>query len=265
VDVICLHDRDEIERVLRRDVFLHIYEIGDLDDFFWPYTTWYALADREDTHGLVLLYSGMPLPVVLGLARDAGPSMRRLLGSVRHLLPRRVYAHLSPDLITELAQDFAVEPFGEYQKMALTDLSRLDSVDAARVRALSVADLPDLRSLYDTSYPGNAFDPRMLQTGQYYGIRHEGCLVSVAGIHVYSERYRVAALGNVTTHPQYRGRGLSTAVCGRLCRALLQKVDHIGLNVKLDNASAIACYERLGFSAVAPYSEYSLELKVERG
>ena len=119
----------------------------------------------------------------------------------------------------------------------------------------------ELEALYNVSYPGNWFDPRMLETGCYYGIRNGRSLVCVAGIHVYSPRYRVAVLGNVTTHPDFRGRGLGTAACAILCKELLREVDHVGLNVKADNSSAIACYERLGFERIATYEEYSLELK----
>jgi hypothetical protein len=43
MSMVMLHDKGEIEAFLRRDVSLHIYEIGDLDDVFWPHTTWYAL------------------------------------------------------------------------------------------------------------------------------------------------------------------------------------------------------------------------------
>jgi hypothetical protein len=39
---IYLHDREEIEKFLRKDIFLNIYGIGDLDDFFWPYTCWFG-------------------------------------------------------------------------------------------------------------------------------------------------------------------------------------------------------------------------------
>src|SRR5207249_10409817 len=97
--------------------------------------------------------------------------------------------------------------------------------------------------------------------GQYYGIRHGTSLVSAAGIHVYSPQYKVATLGNVTTHPDYRGQGLGTAVCAKLCQALLQTVEHIGLNVKADNTSAIASYMRLGFEHIASYEELSCSLK----
>ncbi len=38
----CLHDRGEIERLLRGDVYLHFYTLGNLDSNKWPYPTWYA-------------------------------------------------------------------------------------------------------------------------------------------------------------------------------------------------------------------------------
>jgi ribosomal protein S18 acetylase RimI-like enzyme len=36
-------------------------------------------------------------------------------------------------------------------------------------------------------------------------------------------------------------------------------VEHIGLNVKADNLSAIRCYRRLGFERAAVYQECLLE------
>ena len=38
--VAVLSDRGRIEDFLRADAGLHLYELGDLDDFFWPRTTW---------------------------------------------------------------------------------------------------------------------------------------------------------------------------------------------------------------------------------
>ena len=39
---ISLRDKHLIESALRRNTQLHLYELGDLDDFFWDHTTWYA-------------------------------------------------------------------------------------------------------------------------------------------------------------------------------------------------------------------------------
>ncbi|MFD0788427.1 GNAT family N-acetyltransferase, partial [Micromonospora azadirachtae] len=142
-------------------------------------------------------------------------------------------------------------------KMALTDPARLDRVTPVG-RPLSVADLPQLHALYAEAYPGNWFDPRMLRTGQYVGVHDGGALVAVAGVHVWSPAYRVAALGNVTTHPRVRGRGLGTAVVAALCHRLRDSVEHVTLNVRADNGTAVRLYERLGFTRVADYGEYIL-------
>jgi len=38
VSVIKLDDKEEIATFLRRNPRAHVYELGDLDDFDWPYT-----------------------------------------------------------------------------------------------------------------------------------------------------------------------------------------------------------------------------------
>ena len=143
----------------------------------------------------------------------------------------------------------------------MSDHAKLDKVDFSNVQPLTNQHLPELIDLYTASYPGNWFDPRMLQTGQYMGIHIDKQLVAVAGVHVYSAHYRVAALGNITTHPDHRGQGVGTAVTAALCKRLLKTVDTIGLNVKSDNAAAIALYQKLGFQIVTTYHEYMAGLK----
>jgi predicted GNAT family acetyltransferase len=101
----------------------------------------------------------------------------------------------------------------------------------------------------------------MLETNRYFGIWERGRLVSIAGVHVYSPQYRVAALGNITTLPAYRGRGYGTRVIATLCRALIDEDIEIGLNVKADNEAAIACYRKIGFRTVASYEEFAAQIK----
>jgi ribosomal protein S18 acetylase RimI-like enzyme len=99
----------------------------------------------------------------------------------------------------------------------------------------------------------------MLSTGKYYGCRSNGVLVSVAGVHVYSSLYRVATLGNITTHPDHRNQGFARLVSSVLCLDLVNEVDFIGLNVKADNLPAIHLYRSLGFEISAKYGEFSLK------
>ena len=259
--IISIHDKEEIERFLRRNTFLHIYSIGDLDDFFWNNTVWYALMDEGEIKQLVLLYTALSLPALLVFTEPPIDEMRELLRSILYLLPRRFYTHLTMGLRDVLEEEYALQCHGTFYKMALMDMTPVDAIDTSTVSRLSGADQNELAELYRESYPGNWFDPRMLETGHYYGVREDSKLVGVAGVHVYSAKYRVAALGNVTTHPHFRGRGIATAAVAKLCRELSQSVDHIGLNVKADNASAVSCYEKLGFQPIASYEECSVELK----
>jgi ribosomal protein S18 acetylase RimI-like enzyme len=257
---VILHDKARIAAFLQRNPALHDYQIGDLDDFFWPYTIWFGLEEGAELRELALLYAGTGAPVLLALSDDAA-LMGELLRGCNHLLPRRIYSHLSAGVLDALRDDYADEPHGDYLKMRLADPSRLDTVDTYNAEPLGPQHRTELEALYTAAYPGNWFDPRMLETGQYVGVRRAGQLAAVAGVHVYSPTYGVASLGNITTRPELRGQGLATAATATLCRSLLRQVANIGLNVNATNEAAIATYRKLGFVKAAEYSEHMLTLR----
>ncbi len=256
-----LHDKNELERFLLRYPHLNFYHLGDLDDFFWPYTSWLALREDGEITALTLLYSGIQPAAFLAIVNDNQAQMESLLQGSLALLPKSFYAHLSPGLEDVLQRGgYRLELHGAHHKMALTRPHKLEEVDTGAVEALGMDNLAEMQTLYEKSYPGNWFDPRMLQTGQYAGIRGEdGQLVSVAGIHVYSPEYKIGVLGNITTLPAVRGQGLGKTVTAGLCKQLLETVDSIGLNVKADNQAAIAAYSRIGFERVGEYSEWQVD------
>ena len=250
-----LRDKHLIESALRRNTPLHLYELGDLDDFFWDHTIWYA----DDPSGeIVLIYNGANPPVLLALTDDPA-RMRTLLHATRPHLPQNFYAHFSGDLADVFADDHQIDSHGLHLKMSLTAINEVDTVNASEAFNLTSNDLVEIKTLYEVSYPGNWFDERMLETGMFFGTRREKKLVSIAGVHVYSPRYRVAALGNITTHPDFRGQGLAMICTAKLCQELRPHVDHIGLNVLASNESAVTCYKKLGFEEVARYGEYMLK------
>ncbi|WP_405003513.1 GNAT family N-acetyltransferase [Kitasatospora purpeofusca] len=263
-----VHDRAALAERLGRDPELHLFELGDLDDPFWSHTAWYTTSADGP---VALLYAVGDVPTLLGLARPAhAERLAGLLHAMRPVLPRRLLAHLTDGGVNALAPDYRAEHRTAMLRMALTDPSalapHLGGAPGARptgpaaqlgpVTRLGLADLPDLRALFAAGYPGNWFDERMLTTGPYVGIRDTGGrLLATAGVHVHSAARRVAVIGNVTTLPEARGRGLAAACTARLCEVLADSVDHIGLNVRADHPTALALYRRLGFTTVTGYEE----------
>ena len=252
--LIYLHDKIRIENFLRENVFLHLYSIGDLDDFFFSDTVWYGWKQGSEIQAVALLYTASDEPTLLALS-ERQEIMCELIRSIFHVLPDQFYAHLSPRVAEAVRKHCKIESCAKHYKMGLKNTTHLRDIDCSQVVHLTENDLEEMLGLYKEGYPGNWFDARMLQTKQYFGLRLNNRLLSIAGIHVYSEKYKVAALGNIVTHPEYRGRGFGTVVTAGLCRSLAGRVDNIGLNVKTDNIPAITLYEKLGFEIVGTYYE----------
>lgn len=259
-DIKRISNKKQLADYFQRNIYLHIYSLGDLDEFFWPLTEYYGEEHAGKVERVLTLYKGGTSPTLLALGSKEDLSHQDLK-TILPYLPESFEAHLSPDLESTFYPTHEIVSHGAHYKMGLAKTEKLIAISTQAVTALNPNHLKEIQNLYQTSYPENWFDPRMLQTGQYFGVWQENKLVSIAGVHVYSPSYRAAALGNITTHPDFRNQGLGKQVTTALCRSLLQKVDVIGLNVKSSNQPAISCYEKLGFEVKAAYNEFSLQKK----
>jgi len=251
-DKILLHD------YLIRDKYLHLYEIGDLDDFFFGETVWYSGVENGDAKAIALLYNGLSTPTLIALTSDIKP-MERLLSEITPDLPSALYIHLSPGLEQPFKERYEIDTAGENFKMALKDLSPVREFDTNGVIRLGEKYAESLGDFYAGAYPGNWFSPRMLQSGYYYGITERNRIIAVAGVHVFSKEFNVAALGNIAVDPEYRNRGIGRKVTAACCKALLNEVDYIGLNVSVRNQSAVALYKKLGFRSTHRYFGYRMK------
>ena len=130
-----------------------------------------------------------------------------------------------------------------------------NTIDDNSIRRLNADDTKMIEAFYAAAYPDNWFDKRMLDTNKYFGYFLDELLVGIAGIHVYSEEYKVAALGNIATLPKHRGNKIGQKLTSKLCHDLQKSIKHIGLNVKSDNIAAIKCYQNIGFEIVGSYDE----------
>ncbi len=203
----------------------------------------------------------LALPIVYAVAE---PHDRATLALVRALLPQlpaRFFVNLPVGYQNVFADTHEIAPHGEYVKMQLEDAGALMEFEIPGIERLGPAQGPELeefrakRAYRDGEQAGGFYAPYMLELFPWFGLRERGELVSVAGVHVFSQRYGIAALGNVATTPERRGRGLARAVCARLARELSARVPLVGLNVATANAAALRCYEALGFRTVLRYEE----------
>ena len=124
----------------------------------------------------------------------------------------------------------------------------------ASVSRILPVDIGDLNRLYQLGF-ASWLPSSSLAEGVYYGVRVNGSLVAAAGTHVVSPSARLAVVGNVFTHIDYRGRGFATAVTGAVTAELLRSCDQVVLNVRSDNPPALNAYRRLGFTEHVRFEE----------
>ncbi len=249
-------DRREIESILRREPDWQLYAIGDLDARYWPHTRWPALVAGGRVRALALLYTRFETPVLMAVGRTFGLSLPELLRAIPPATGPRLYVHLAPGLEPALLDRYELRPHGEHQRMILRDRSAALSHDTHGVHELTRADADELGELYRECGMDAWFRPEHLDRALHVGLRHSGRLCAAATLHVRSVTYGVAAIGGVATHPDHRNRGHARRVTAALVQRLNANTPLIGLNVRSDNAAARRCYERLGFEAIGPYSEY---------
>ncbi len=119
------------------------------------------------------------------------------------------------------------------------------------VRRLGGGDARELNRLYRMDGTPSFFSSRQIDDAVYFGIERDGAIVSVAGTHVISSASDIAVVGNVYTHPRYRGQGLARITTSAVTELLLRSCRQVVLSVDPANVPAVRAYERLGFVEVA--------------
>ncbi len=237
--------------VYLRHAEVHPYGIADVVQL-WDRSRWWVVA--EAVVGVMDL-PGSPVPVLYAVSATAAEATLRLVQRLEPQLPDHIVATAPSGFAAALAGGYDARWARPYVKMHLADPGALPP-SASDVVALGRDDLPALERLFATDpIAGDFFHPALLDTGLYFGRWDGDELVAAGGVHVIEPRHKVAAVGNVTTHPAHRRRGLATAVMATLCHALLERVATVGLNVRRDNTAAQALYRSLGFATILPYEE----------
>lgn len=241
-------DRAVLRAFLERDRLYAAYALCDLEEREFARTRW-GLAFQGDTPvALVLEYNGpTPQPLfVMGQPDGIELILRDLIR------PRLAYAATPAGLVGAIASAYRVDPGPEMVRMWV-DYTRFRPYPAT-VERLLPTDIGDLNRLYQLGF-ASWLPPATVADGVYYGMRVNGQLVSAAGTHVISRAARLAVVGNVLTHVDFRGRGFATAVTGAVTAELLRYCDQVVLNVRSDNPPALNAYRRLGYAEHLRFEE----------
>jgi ribosomal protein S18 acetylase RimI-like enzyme len=158
--------------------------------------------------------------------------------------PRAAYVAALTESLPAVQAQYRVDPGPPMVRM-FVDRARFRPYPAD-VRRLLPIEIGELNRLYQLGF-ASWLPSSSIAEGVYYGIRVGGRLVAAAGTHVVSPQARLAVVGNVLTHIDYRGRGYATAVTGAVTAELLRTCDQVALNVRSDNPPALQAYRRLGY------------------
>jgi len=255
-------DKDEIAAFLNRDRLYAGYALCDLEEEYFRACRWYLASDAQgEPRGLAMEF-GRLNPVVLFLMGEPEAARAPL---EQELTPGFIQLTAQPEHLPALEQRYRLRHVRDMMRMIARKADFRLAQQQERAERLTERDLAELNRIYRLA-AASAFAAYQLESGIFYGIKVNGRLVATAGTHVIAPSQRIVAVGNVFTHPHFRGRGYAQAVTGAVTAEALRTFgpDQPGqpealaiLNVRADNAPAIGAYKKIGYADACRFVEAS--------
>lgn len=241
-------DRHALQAFLGQDRLYAAYAICDLEEREFAKTRWGAAYDGDELVAVGLEYTGpTPQPLfVMGRTEGIAAVLRDVIK------PRAAYIAARAQMLPAIETQYRVDPGPQMVRMWV-DRAHFRPYPATVQRLLPI-DIGELNRLYQLGF-ASWLPSTAIADGVYYAMRVNGRLIAAAGTHVVSRSSRLAVVGNVLTHVDYRGRGFATAVTGAVTADLLRDCTQVVLNVRADNAAAINAYRHLGYTEHARFEE----------
>jgi GNAT superfamily N-acetyltransferase len=247
-------NKSEILEFLETDRLYAAYAIGDLEPEFFEQCQWFgAVPSTGEAPGrlgaLALRFAGLKPPALFLMGEAAG--LVALLAQAA--LPGEVCLTCRQEHLRTAQDAYDLERPTPMWRMVLRQ--ELFRPEKGRCVRLGPQDLARLEAFYATG-GGEAYSPRQVEQGVFFGTEVKGQLVSVAGTHLVSQVHSIGAVGNVFTVPAWRGHNYAAITTSAVvCELLDHGIRTIVLNVSQANAEAIRVYERLGFECYCPFIE----------
>lgn len=246
---------DHIRRILNQDRIWSAYAMMDLQPAFQPLCHW-AVAESEAGGGVALLFTGLTPSILVTVGAVAA------LAKALPQLPLPVELYISARLehfpLLNDWYDFS-DRSHEMQRMHLVDASKVSMPQLASLRRLTVADSDAIKALYahGGEFAPDFFEAYQLQDGVYFGITDgTGAPVAAGGTHIVDRQEQIAAVGNMYTRADQRGKGYASIIVQAVVATLLAEgFEDIFLNVDPTNHNAQRIYQRYGFVDYCRYLE----------
>jgi predicted GNAT family acetyltransferase len=253
-------DKDEIAAFLNQDRLYAGYALCDLEDTYFDSCQWFLTLDAQGAARGLAMEFGRLDPVVLFVMGEP-EAIRATLE--QDLTPAYTQLTARPEHLAALEPRYRLRHVRTMLRMTVRKADFKPANEQARAERMTTDDLAELNRIYRMA-SATAFAAYQLESGIFYGIKANGRLVATAGTHVISPAQRIVAVGNVFTHPHFRGRGYAQAVTAAVTAEALRGFgpDQPGqpealaiLNVRADNAPAIRAYTKIGYRDACHFVE----------
>jgi ribosomal protein S18 acetylase RimI-like enzyme len=240
-----LHDRETIRVLLEARRPYAAYALGQLDPRLFRLTRWWRATGESGEQALVLHSRGG-----LGNATFAMGEAGALEALLRaHPGPLHTFFTCEVHHLDTVGRYFRLDQRQAMIRMQVTaDTFRPIN---GEVRRLDGRDARQINSLYRTDGVPSFYTQGQIEDAVYFGGERDGRLVAIAGTHVISVNSGIAVVGNVYTHPRYRGKRLAQMTTSAVTEQLLKGCREVVLSVDPTNVAAVSAYERLGYMEVA--------------
>lgn len=242
-------DKRALDAALTEDRAYAAYALGHLERRLFERARFWT-AEGEGGAGVVMHATAMGQTMVVGGDPAAIDAILSL-----HPGPRTTYlSTCAPEHLAVVERTHALSATLRMTRMSVTRAAFSPATGA--VRRLIGGDIRMLNALYALEDAPSYYTAEHIELGVYCGAFEDGRLIAVAGTHVVAPNVAIAVVGNVFTHPAWRGRGLATAVTSGVTEELLDRgCALVALTVDPANTSAVRAYSRLGYAAGATVIE----------